>query len=310
MHKKITTLVVSNEHDYTTDLVCIELQKRDKKYFRLNRDAFSKLRVDFNINRGVLRIHTREDEIVIDSSLQSVYFRAPTYLRETFMKRFSTEEQLYNSQWMAFLRNLTFFEDAKWMNNPNDTYKAENKLFQLKAAAELGFRIPDTWVGNSDQVQFPNKSIAIKSLDTAIFTVDDREAFFYTNILTPQELSGYTIDLCPVVIQQNLTPKIDYRVTVICETIFAVKILLNDVGIEGDWRKHKETLSYVSCDLPSEVKMKCFALMERLNLRFAGIDLAFSDDDFFFIEINPTGEWAWLVDSAGQDIHNAISGAL
>ena len=32
----------------------------------------------------------------------------------------------------------------------------------------------------------------------------------------------------------------------------------------------------------------------RLGLSFAAIDLALSDDRFFFLEVNPTGEWAWL----------------
>ena len=53
------------------------------------------------------------------------------------------------------------------------------------------------------------------------------------------------------------------------------------------------------------------ALWQRQNdivrgVRQGALDFAIVDDIFYFIEINPTGEWAWLVDAAGQHIYEAI----
>ena len=36
--------------------------------------------------------------------------------------------------------------------------------------------------------------------------------------------------------------------------------------------------------------------MKSLRLNFGAIDLIKQDNKYFFIEINPTGEWGWLVD--------------
>jgi glutathione synthase/RimK-type ligase-like ATP-grasp enzyme len=36
-------------------------------------------------------------------------------------------------------------------------------------------------------------------------------------------------------------------------------------------------------------------LLEALGLNFGAIDLVESKGSYFFIEINPTGEWGWLV---------------
>lgn len=51
-------------------------------------------------------------------------------------------------------------------------------------------------------------------------------------------------------------------------------------------------------------------LLKSLGLRFGGIDLAVSDGEYYFLEVNPTGEWAWLVDATALPIDEAIAGAL
>ena len=306
---KIDILIISTKFDFSTDYVCVELNKRNENYLRLNRDEFSKYKIVFDLDIGELKIIINEENYYIDSSLKSVYFRAPTYFRETYLKQFSTEEQLYNSQWMAFIRNLSYFEDAIWVNNPNYIYKAENKLLQLKYAKEIGFLIPSTVITNDNNFTFIGKK-AVKSLDTAIFTINKQEAFFYTNILNNDEYDDFDKSLCPIVIQENLNPKIDYRVTVVGNNIYSTKIIKNNCGIYGDWRKEKEDINYISTHLPIEIENFCFQLLKKFNLNFGGIDLILFNDNFYFIEINPTGEWAWLVDKANQKIYEGICDVL
>lgn len=302
----VEVLIISNKFDFTTDYVCIELEKRKVKYLRLNRDSFRSCKIEFNINLGELLINVNKKKYIINKKLRSVYYRAPTYFRETFANKLSAENQLYNSQWMSFIRNLTFFEDAKWMNNPIETYKAENKLLQLKYAREVGLRIPNTLVTNNNSFKFDNPTVATKSLDTALFKINDKEAFFYTNIMAVEGIKLYDIGLFPVVIQDNLDPKVDYRVTIAGNKIYSAVILEHGKGISGDWRRRKNTLEFIDYELPDRIKEKCLMLLKRLRLSFGGIDLVEHDNDFFFIEVNPTGEWAWLVDSANQKIYEGI----
>ena len=51
-------------------------------------------------------------------------------------------------------------------------------------------------------------------------------------------------------------------------------------------------------------------MMDRLELRYGGIDLIESEGSFFFIEVNPTGEWYWLQSNTGIDLCGAIVGVL
>ncbi|OGU33021.1 MAG: hypothetical protein A2057_15705 [Ignavibacteria bacterium GWA2_35_9] len=309
---KVDILIISNQYDYTTDYVCIELSRRNTNYLRLNRDSFTNYQIKFNVNLGELYITCSGNNYLIDDSLKSVYYRAPTHFRETFIKKHTSEQQLYNSQWMSFVRNLTFFESAKWMNNPLNTFKAENKLLQLKYASSLGFQIPETIVANdiSNLDLKPGSQLAVKALDTALFTIGQKEAFFYTNIVESDEIIKYNAKSIPLVYQNNLHPKIDYRVTVAGEDIYCAKILNKGNGIIGDWRKQKYKLDFIDCNLPLDVKTKCFDLTSKFKLHFGGIDLIESKDGFYFIEINPTGEWAWLVDAADHKVYKSIAGFL
>lgn len=81
--------------------------------------------------------------------------------------------------------------------------------------------------------------------------------------------------------------------------------------IDGDWRKsNKNYLSYTPIELPKLVKNQIILLMKRLNLTFGGIDLALVGDKFYFIEVNPTGEWGWLTTCADLPIDKAIVNTL
>ena len=82
--------------------------------------------------------------------------------------------------------------------------------------------------------------------------------------------------------------------------------MLDDDGVEGDWRKFKDQVSFVPAQIPVSVKEKCIQLVQRLNLVYGAIDLIFHNNKYYFIEVNPTGEWAWLVDSANQKIYESI----
>lgn len=89
-----------------------------------------------------------------------------------------------------------------------------------------------------------------------------------------------------------------------------VSITKNNKGIDGDWRIHKENLEYNLIILPTDIENKCINLLEKLNLKFGCIDLIKHKEDYYFLEINPTGEWDWLMYNLELDIDIKISELL
>ena len=62
--------------------------------------------------------------------------------------------------------------------------------------------------------------------------------------------------------------------------------------------------------LPVDVEAAIYKLMKKLNLNFGGIDLAIVNEKYYFIEVNPTGEWGWLEVKTGMNISETIRKAL
>lgn len=304
----VDVLIISNSLDFTTDYVCLELDSRNAKYLRLNRDQFNKYQVVFDVGAGDITVEM--DGVIYFISqpcLKAIYYRAPIYLRDNYKPGLDERQQLFRTQWTAFIRNLSIFEDIIWMNSPVATFKAENKILQLKYAYNVGFLCPKTIVTNTSTISLKTGSeYIVKSLDTAVLRIEDKEAFVYSNKMNEREIKNSLLELAPVIVQEYIDPKVDVRVTVVGENVYAVRILSKGEGVDGDWRKLKQGLDFIPFYLPSEVEQKCVELVKLLGLSFGAIDLIESNNDFYFIEVNPTGEWAWLVETANLKIYEGI----
>lgn len=303
----VRNLIVSSTLDYSTDLVCRELERRGNSYLRINRDLFDQYKIIYDLERQNMELTINgENYTVCNREIESIYFRAPVFYR--YSTDLSLDNQLRRGQWGSFIRNLIVFDRARWINHPVATYRSENKLLQLQVANAIGIKIPHTYVGNQLPPTIREKNrYVVKALDTPVFYDGAHEMFTYSTILTGKELLESSLQEAPVIIQECLSPKVDIRVTVVNNRLFPAQIEFNGKGIEGDWRKkNKEGLTYTPIDLPSDLQKSLLSLMAELRLVFGGIDLAVCNNSIYFIEVNPTGEWGWLVHTAGFEIQKAI----
>jgi len=288
-------LILSSLYDFSVDFVIYQLEELGVEYFRLNKENLSDYRININPVSKTLSIKGLGVEKVI-RNISSIWYRQPVFLRNTPAKQLSLEEQLSRSQWSAFLRGLMVFNDALWMNWPASTYSAESKPYQLMIASRVGFSIPETQIGNDHIILSSiNGDVIVKSVDTVLLR-DGRDCLFtYTSNINKNEIADENVRFAPITVQKNISPKIDIRVTVVGNKIFAVKILSNGQGINKDWRLLKKNeLEYIDIELPKKIKKYCLDLLKELGLIYGAIDLIQSNNKYYFIEINPTGEWGWL----------------
>lgn len=311
---RIDYLIISSSIDFSTDLVSYRLLSDGEKFYRLNRDEFTKHKIEVDLQKRCLKISIgKEIYLAYFDELKGIYFRAPVFLRTQSKKELTIEEQLERNQWSAFLRNLIVFQNANWINNPVDVYRAENKMYQLSVAQQCGLQIPSTKVTNNSNIFMDKeKKYIVKSLDTALFydLLNNKEMFTYSSVINGEDLEKYDLNKAPVFIQEFLEPKIDCRITYVGGKFFSVKIQQNDKGVYGDWRLYKENIDYIPFEIPYETKKSIDILMKNLNLNFGGIDLAYAEGKHFFIEVNPTGEWGWLEVKTGMEISSQIKNTL
>lgn len=290
-------LILSSLYDFSTDMVVQELERQGKSYVRLNKEHLSNYRMTLDPVANSLEIKMPNSVSFVTKNLKAIYYRQPIFLRNTPGESLSLQEQLSRSQWMGFLRSLQVFDRARWMNPLTSTYLSETKAYQLSAASKIGFKVPQTLIGNDVRAFHTLEApFIIKSLDTVLLRENEDCLFTYSTIANHSELRDENVSSVPFTTQQYIEPKVDIRVTVIGSFLSAVKITSEGNGIDEDWRLiDREALSYDEIKLPDQLEKKCFKLLEVLGLNFGAIDLIKSNNDFYFIEINPTGEWGWLV---------------
>ena len=79
---KIEYLILSSSIDFSTDLICYELHKRNKRFLRLNRDYFRKYEILYSLQESTMFVKIDEMEYSISNdTIKGIYFRAPVFLR-------------------------------------------------------------------------------------------------------------------------------------------------------------------------------------------------------------------------------------
>lgn len=298
MELDVEVLILTSDLDFATDRVCQELTTRSVPFLRLNREHLTSLALTLDPITPTLTCEHRGEIRKVGASLKSVWWRQGTFDRNISDQGYSLEEQMARSQWPAFMRSMMAFQDAKWVNHPAAVYLAETKAVQLTTAKKLGFQVPATLMTNDPAAPVGHHigaQIALKSIDTFLLKDGQDQLFGYTTITTWPSLDTCDLAQAPVTAQQALTGKRDLRVTVIGSRAWCVEITRNDIPVEGDWRlTPKNEICIHDVEIPEAEKQRCISLVRGLNLSYGAIDLAITADGYWFIEINPTGEWGWL----------------
>ena len=293
---KPSVLILSSIYDFSVDKVALRLRENDVPYLRINKEQAQEYQFSLSPTIPILTVEYQSEKGYnvwsIETSLKSIWFRQPVFLRNTPSSPLTVDDQLARSQWTAFYRALSVFEQAAWMNWPQATYLAESKPYQLLIAHRCGFDVPSTIVGNNISNERNDQAI-IKSLDTVLLREGNDCLFTYSTFTDmPSDEEAASV---PFIIQEYIPDKVDIRVTVIGDKLSAVQILSNGIPIAGDWRTiPKESLQYNDIKLPEPIISACIALTRKLELQFAAIDLLKREDKYYFLEVNPTGEWDWL----------------
>lgn len=218
------------------------------------------------------------------------------------------------NQWKAFVESLTCIDGAFWINNPEYNRMAEHKIRQLMSAQSIGLRIPSTCITSSKEEleefykEFDGNIIA-KALDVPLIESEQKDHFIFTQSMPKLEsITDSEISLTPTIFQERIFPKVDYRLTVIGDDYYAVKI--TDPEMQLDWRTAKDGVEFSKTEIPKEIGDKCIKLVKKMGLVFGALDIVESRGEFYFLEINPNGEWGWLQKKAGIPIAEKIADYL
>ncbi len=304
----MAVLIVTNEQDLGADFVVLELERRGVAVLRCNAERLPEWRVSLRPGEAWHLRDPRGRTVSADAT-SGVWWRRPE--RPTFDHRLSAgEQQALVAQWQAFAEGLASVSGPRWVSQPSAIAASEDKAKQLTAARRAGFAVPATvWTNDVTQAHeiVSDASAVVKTVTAAHWEGDGEAAFVFARPVTQADLppDGPDFATAPAAFQARISPKRDVRVTVAGRAVLAAETTAEEL----DWRL-ESGLEWQPHDLPANVARRCRTLVDALDLRFGGIDLALDQNGtYWFLEINPNGEWAWL-QKRGLPIAPAIADAL
>jgi hypothetical protein len=311
-------LIVSNAQDATADFFEHQLIEGAVDYVRLNTNDLRTSHIGFEVNRartaGTLEIRGREIRL---SDLKSIYYRRPRApeledMGDPGLRTWMQNE--YRRAWGGLLHSAPHI---RWVNHPIAVSAASYKPEQLARAARAGFAIPDTLMANNPTAALSfctmhNWNVVAKPIGHGEVRGDDPEndRVVYTNRISAAD-SGLLerVAECPTLLQAHIEKAVDLRVTVVDDACLAVALHSQERPISSvDCRRDNMSgMRYSEHDLPRDLAHKLIAFTRSYDLYFAAIDLVLDPDGtYWFLELNPAGQWAWLEQEIGIPISAAL----
>lgn len=305
-------LLVTNKRDLTTDFIVVELRRRGRAFHRLNTEDLPQASVRFDPRAGgSWAIETSDLDLRLED-VGAAYYRRPGAPEPAGARDEATAKYLAD-EWSAVTKALWNALEGRWLSSPFAILRAEDKPRQLAMASALGFDVPETLISNDFAAAsaFVAKSGAIgKPLRHSLVERGDAGEVLFTARLDPlKPMDRTAVSLAPVIYQREVRKAYDVRATVIGDRVFAAAIHSQDHDeTEVDWRSGTRLdLRHEAIELPADIIDKCRTLTKKLDLRYGAIDLiADQDGRYWFLEINPNGQWAWIERRTGLPLASAI----
>jgi glutathione synthase/RimK-type ligase-like ATP-grasp enzyme len=207
--------------------------------------------------------------------------------------------------------------DAEWVSDLDAGRRAASKPLQLACAAALGWRTPETYIGNDPNEvrrvwQRTRGRVVVKPFVLAGVPLDGSVRVPYTRPLERHDLADDDrIWASPAIWQEAIEKSFELRITVVGEQVFAGAIDSQaSERTRNDWRRYDfDQVRHTPFELPVEHQARSRSIVKELGLRFGALDVIVTPaGEYVFLEINPFGQWLWMEQLCGLPIAAAHVG--
>lgn len=308
-------LCITHSQDfYNIDLFFEYLQSKNIPFFRLNSDRLNHLQ-KISVNDRGFEVTDESGRTVSSEQITAVWHRKswqislPEEMDEAYRKIFLKE--------YASLRyNLfTALEHVPWINPFENENKIDgNKMLQLKTARKNSLTVPKTVFSNdagkiTDFFHTYCNGKMVAKLHGALSKSMGGEDLLSTQVIDAESLEDIAdIAYCPMIFQPYLEKAYELRIVYLDGEFFTGKINNSE---DADWRIARGSYSWSAYELPEPVKLNLTSMMKEMGLYIGAIDMIRGrDGSYYFLEVNPQGEWGMLQKELGFPVAQRIADHL
>ncbi|WP_343679747.1 MvdC/MvdD family ATP grasp protein [Chryseobacterium arthrosphaerae] len=308
-------LCITHSQDfYNIEIFFEYLSSKNIPYFRLNSDRLNHFQ-KISINENSFELTDESGNTVHSDDIKGVWHRkawrisVPEELDEDYVKIFLNEygNLRYNL--------ITTLEDIPWINPYENEKKVDgNKMHQLKVAQKNNLTVPKTIYSNDDEkiTAFFHqycKGKAIAKLHGVTAKTMSGENMISTTVIEEETLEHLSdIAYCPMIFQPYIDKEYELRIVYVDGEFFTGMINNSE---NADWRIAREGYFWSAYELPDPVRKNLTSMMKEMGLYIGSIDMIKGKDgQYYFLEVNPQGEWGMLQKELGFPIAERIADNL
>ncbi|MEF9479426.1 MvdC family ATP-grasp ribosomal peptide maturase [Chryseobacterium sp. RRHN12] len=308
-------LCITHSQDfYNIDIFFEYLSSKNIPYFRLNSDRLNHLQ-KISIYENSFELTDESGNTIHSDDIRGVWHRkawrisAPEELDQDY-------ERIFLNEYGSLRYNLiTALENIPWINPYENEKKVDgNKIFQLKIAQRNNLTIPKTIFSNDEEkiTTFFHqycRGKAIAKLHGVTAKTMSGENMISTTVIEEESLEHLSdIAYCPMIFQPYIDKEYELRIVYVDGDFFTGKINNSE---NADWRVAREGYFWSAYELPETVKANLSSMMKEMGLYIGAIDMIKGRDGaYYFLEVNPQGEWGMLQKELGFPIAERIADNL
>lgn len=330
--------IFSNENDHSTNDVIHWLCHYKVPFKRINRNPHE---ADLRLLESYLiqdDEHIGIDDLSSSSKKYSIWFRRPDrdiinrmVMLESLDKRdviyptFDEDSGYYKSWENNFYGyRLTYltskFTDNKRVIGSHDVTKV-NKIEVLRKASELGIKVPKSIITNDsakikDFSDLCDDGVICKTLYNLIMPNEGRkEDFLISGYTKSIETQDHSKEFYPSLIQENIIKKYEVRTFILDGECHSAALwsqssdeTTQDFRASLSAESKPRTTAY---KLPGDLQNKIIELARFFKLNSCSIDIMKGvDDKYYFLEINPVGQFGFISGCINRQLENKIAQKL
>jgi len=295
-------LIISNNGETTTTKVIKNLSKMGKSFIRIHEDEFFDIKTD----RKRIYLVSEKNKFFLDEITSVWYRRGGIKFKRLRYNNNAINTHMDETQHWLEDYVIKTLESKKTINKQSNSHV--NKLWVLEKAQKAGLSVPDFFLAENTDEVIVNKTITKALTENVIIDSisEHSDAIIYTSIIEQKEKKEFFITF----FQEKIEKDFEIRSFYLDGKMWSTAIISqNDEQTKTDFRKYndKKPNRKIRYQLPKDIEEKTHQLMQSLDLSCGSIDFIKSGDHFFFLEVNPVGQFFGLSAMCNYSLEKEIA---
>ena len=184
------------------------------------------------------------------------------------------------------------FGEARWINGPRQSAEAGDRVRQLVVAEGLGHHVP-LWSVTNRAWGLPKvENLVVKRLSTRRLKLPSTLRIYTSPFNADVDALSFDFLDGPNLVVERISVVAEVRVVAVADRLFGFGLQRSSDA--ADYRMDEDDQGWQCWDLPEPLARRLLRTVLALNLDLAAFDLAWDGEKYWFLEVNPNGEYAWL----------------